>query len=134
MSTNIKIVPRLSSFAAAAFVLLVVVNADAQPPATSSVVIPPTSPGQARIWIYNGSQPTSPFNYPNMDAVTLNGVTVGYERLGGGFYRNVAPGYYFVAAPATKAVRRLQNGKAEAKQRQSPRDNHATDHFGLQHP
>jgi len=37
MPTNRKIVPRLSSFAAAGFVLLAVVNADAQPPATSSV-------------------------------------------------------------------------------------------------
>jgi hypothetical protein len=49
------------SFAAAAFVLLAVVNADAQPPATSSVVIPPIPPGQARIWVYSGSQPASPF-------------------------------------------------------------------------
>jgi hypothetical protein len=37
MPTNLKIVPRLSSFAAAGFVLLAVVNADAQSPATSSV-------------------------------------------------------------------------------------------------
>jgi hypothetical protein len=69
-----------------------------------------------------------------MEEVTLNGVTVGYEQLGGGFYRNVAPGHCSVAAPATKAVRSLQNGKAEAMQQQSPRDNHATDHFGFQHP
>jgi hypothetical protein len=53
MPTNLKIVPRLLSFAAAAFVLLAVVNADAQSPATRSVVIPPIPPGQARIWIYS---------------------------------------------------------------------------------
>ena len=37
MPTNLKIVPRLSSFAAAGFVLLAVVNADAQSPVASSV-------------------------------------------------------------------------------------------------
>ena len=37
MPTNLKIAPRLLSFAAAASVLLAVVNADAQSPATSSV-------------------------------------------------------------------------------------------------
>ena len=41
MPTNLKIVPRLSAFAAAAFVLLAVVNADAQQPTTRTVVIPP---------------------------------------------------------------------------------------------
>jgi hypothetical protein len=104
MPKNMEIVPRLLSFAAAAFVLLAAVNGDAQPPATSSVVIPPIPPGQARIWVYSGSQPTSPFNYPHMEAVTLNGVTVGYEQLGGGFYRNVAPGHYVIAAPSFLAL------------------------------
>jgi len=104
MPTNLKIVPRLSAFAAAAFVLLAVVNADAQQPTTRSVVIPPIPSGQARIWIYSGSQPTSPFNYPHMEAVTLNGVTVGYEQLGGGFYRNVSPGHYVIAAPSFLAL------------------------------
>ena len=66
----------------------------------SSVVIPPIPPGQARVWIYRGSQPTDPFNYPHMEAVTLNGVNVGYEQLGQGFYRNVAPGHYVIAAPS----------------------------------
>jgi hypothetical protein len=28
----------------------------------------------------------------------LNGVNVGYEQLGGGFYRNVTPGHYVIAA------------------------------------
>jgi hypothetical protein len=104
LPTSLKIVPRLSSFVAAVFVLLAVVNADAQQPTRRSVVIPPIPPGQARIWIYSGSQPTSPFNYPHMEAVTLNGATVGYEQLGGGFYRNVAPGYYVIAAPSFVAL------------------------------
>ena len=100
MPTNLKIVPRLSSFAAAALVLFAAVNADAQQPTRSSVVAPPIPPGQARIWIYRGSQPASPFNYPEMEPITLNGATVGYETLGGAFYRNVRPGHYVVAAPS----------------------------------
>src|SRR5260370_28311822 len=86
MPTNLKIVPRLLSSAAAAFVLLAGLNADAQSPAASSVVIPPIPPGQARVWIYSGSQPTSPFNYPHMEAVTLNGVKVRADATGRGFY------------------------------------------------
>jgi hypothetical protein len=104
MPTSLKIVPRLLSFAAAAFVLLAVVNADAQPPATSSVVIPPIPPGQARIWIYSGSQPAAPNYYPHVEAVTLNGATAGYSQLGGGFYRNVAPGHYVIAASPSLAL------------------------------
>ncbi|HEY2541032.1 MAG TPA: hypothetical protein VGI28_16285 [Stellaceae bacterium] len=30
----------------------------------------------------------------------MNGATVGYERLGGGFYRNVPPGHYVIASPS----------------------------------
>jgi hypothetical protein len=98
MPTNLRIVPRLLSIAAAAFVLLGAVNAGAQSPARSSVVIPPIPRGQARIWIYSGgSQPAPPNYYPHVDAVTLNGARVGYEQLGGGFYRNVAPGHYVIA-------------------------------------
>ena len=100
MPTNLKISSRLLSSAAAAFVLLAGLNADAQSPARSSAVIPPIPPGQARVWIYRDSQPTDPFNYPHMEAVTLNGVNVGYEQLGQGSYRNVAPGHYVIAAPS----------------------------------
>ena len=113
MPTNLTIVSRVFSFAAAAFVLLAVVNADAQSPSTRSVVIPPIPPGQARIWIYSGSQPTSPTNYPHMEAVTLNGVTVGYEQLGGGFYRNVAPGHYVIAAPSFLALDASQSATVD---------------------
>jgi hypothetical protein len=95
--TNLKIAPRRLSFAAAAFVLLAAVNADAQSPARSSVVVPPIPSGQARVWIYTGSQPAPPNYYSHVDGVTLNGVKVGYEQVGGGFYRNVAPGHYVVA-------------------------------------
>jgi hypothetical protein len=35
-----------------------------------------------------------------MEAVTLNGVNLGYEQLGQGFYRNVVPGHYVIAAPS----------------------------------
>jgi hypothetical protein len=100
MPTNLKISPRLLSFAAAAFVLLPVLNADAQSRAPSSVVIPPIPPGQARVWIYRDSQPTAPFEHRGVEAVTLNGGNIGYEQLGQGFYRNVAPGHYTIAAPS----------------------------------
>jgi hypothetical protein len=80
-------------------VLFVAVDANAQQPTTRPVFIPPIPAGQARIWIYRGSQPTSPFNYPHVEAITLNGATIGYERLGGAFYRNVPPGHYVIAAP-----------------------------------
>jgi hypothetical protein len=100
MSTDLKIVPRLLSFAAAALVLFAAVNADAQQPKMSSVVIPPIPPGQARVWIYRDSQPTAPFEHRGVEAVTLNGGNVGYEQVGQGFYRNVAPGHYTIAAPS----------------------------------
>ena len=32
-----------------------------------------------------------------MEAITFNGAKVGYEQLGQGFYRNVAPGHYVAA-------------------------------------
>ena len=100
MPTNLNIAPRLLSSAAAAFVLLVGLNADAQSPARSSAVIPPIPPGQARVWIYRDSQPVAPFEDRQIEAVTLNGGSVGYEQQGQGFYRNVAPGHYVIAAPS----------------------------------
>jgi hypothetical protein len=103
MSRNLKTVPRLLSFAAA-LVLSAVVNADAQSPATRSVVIPPIPPGQARVWVYRSSQPTAPFEHRGAEAVTLNGVNVGYEQVGGGFYRNVRPGHYVIAADPSLAL------------------------------
>ncbi len=113
MSTNLKIVPRLLSFAAAAFVLLAVVNADAQSPATSSVVTPPIPPGQARVWIVRGAQPTDPLDMYRLEAVTLNGVNVGYMQLGGAFYRDVAPGHYVIAAPSFKEIDPDQSAKVD---------------------
>ena len=101
MPTNLKIVPHLLSFAAVAFVLLAVVNADAQPPARSSLVIPPIPPGRAWIWLYPGSQPTSPFNYPHVEAVTLNGATIGYEQLGGVSAAMLRPGITLLPSPAS---------------------------------
>jgi hypothetical protein len=113
MPTNLKIVPRLLSFASAAFVLLAVVNADAQSPATSSVVIPPIPPGQARVWIVRGSQPTGPLEMHRVEAVTLNGVKVGYMKLGGALYRDVAPGRYVIAAPSFQDIDSSQSAKVD---------------------
>ena len=100
MPTNLKMLPRLLSFAAAALVLFAAVNADAQERKTSSAVIPPIRSGLARIWIYAGPSPATGFEYPTMQAVTLNGANVGYETLGSTFYRDVPPGHYVIAAPS----------------------------------
>jgi hypothetical protein len=100
MPTNLKIVSRLLSFAAAAFVLLAVVNADARQPTTSSVVIPLIPPGQARIWVCSGSQPVPPNFYPHVEAVTFNGVNVGYEQLGGVSTARLHPGITSLVPPA----------------------------------
>jgi hypothetical protein len=35
-----------------------------------------------------------------MQAITLNGATIGYETLGGALYRNVPPGHYAITAPS----------------------------------
>ena len=113
MPTNLKIVPRLLSSAAAAFVLLAGLNADAQSPATNSVANPPIPAGQARIWVYRGSQSTAPIEVPHMEAVTLNGVNVGYTQQGGGFYRNVAPGHYVIAAPSFQDIDSSQSAKVD---------------------
>src|SRR5260370_14011176 len=113
MPQNRTTLPGLLSLAGAEFVLLSGVNADAHSPPTRSVVIPPIPPGQAGIWIYSGSQPTSPSNYPHMEAVTLNGATVEYEQLGGGFYRNVAPGHYVIAAPSFLALDASQSATVD---------------------
>ena len=113
MPTNLKIAPRLLSSAAAAFVLLAGLNADAQSPARSSVVIPPIPSGQARVWIYRDSQPVAPFEDRQIEAVTLNGVTVGYSQLGGALYRDVAPGHYVIAAPSFEDVDASQSAKVD---------------------
>jgi hypothetical protein len=39
-----------------------------------------------------------------MEAITFNGAKVGYEQLGQGFYRNVAPGHYVIASPSFLAL------------------------------
>src|SRR5260370_15209100 len=117
MPQNRTTLPGLLSLAGAEFVLLSGVNADAHSPPTRSVVIPPIPPGQARIWIYSGSQPTSPSNYPHMEAVTLNGVTVGYEQLGGGVYRNVSPEHYVISCPRFLALYPSQSTSAHPASR-----------------
>jgi hypothetical protein len=35
-----------------------------------------------------------------MEPIMLNGTRVGFETLGGAFYRNVPPGHYVIAAPS----------------------------------
>jgi hypothetical protein len=103
MPTNLKIVPRLLSFAAAVFVLLAV-NADAQQPAKRSVAIPPIPWGQARIWVYRGSQPSDPLDMYRLEGVTVNGARIGFMPLGGALYRDIAPGHYVIAGPSFQEI------------------------------
>src|SRR5260370_20016600 len=91
--------PRLLSPAAAAFFLLAGLNADAQSPGRSSFFIPPIPPGQARVWIYRDSQPVAPFEDRQIEAVTLNGGSVGDEQQGQGFYPNGAPRHLVISSP-----------------------------------
>src|ERR1700739_779389 len=48
-----------------------------------------------------------------MEAVTLNGVTVGDEPLGAGFYRNVAPAHYVTAPPSFLALDASQSATVD---------------------
>jgi hypothetical protein len=113
MPANLKIVPRLLSFAAAAFVLFAVVNADAQQPATRSVVIPPIPRGQARIWVYRGSQPSDPLDMYRLEGVTLNGDKIGFMPLGGALYQDVAPGHYVIAGPSFQEIDPSQSAEVD---------------------
>ncbi len=64
-------------------------------PMTGAVSLPPIPAGEARVWFYRDYIPSETLN---MTAVSMNGVTVGYSRLGGAFYRDVPPGDYHVDA------------------------------------
>jgi hypothetical protein len=103
MPKNLKIVPRLLSFAAAAFVLLAV-NADAQQPATRSVVIPPIPWGQARIWVYRGSQPSDPLDMYRLEGVTVNGARSGSCHWAGLSTATLRRGITLLPARASKKL------------------------------
>jgi hypothetical protein len=60
----------------------------AAPPIQSA---PP--PGYARIWIYRLDEPYQSLDRPY---VRFNGRIIGISELGGAFYRDVAPGQYYI--------------------------------------
>jgi hypothetical protein len=62
-------------------------------PPTANVAIPPVSTGTARAWFYRGDDPYVGLGRPY---VRMNGAVVGVSEPGGAFYRDVAPGDYYV--------------------------------------
>jgi hypothetical protein len=82
---------RRSKFVAIA--LLALLSGCAAQPPTASVAIPTLAPGMARAWFYRED---TPYNGLDRPYVRMNGAVVGIAELGGAFYRNVAPGPYYV--------------------------------------
>jgi hypothetical protein len=64
-------------------------------PPTSAVTIPPIPAGMARVWLYRADLPYVAQERPY---VRMNGAVVGISEDGGAFYRDVAPGEYYVIA------------------------------------
>jgi hypothetical protein len=60
---------------------------------TSVATIPPVPPGMARVWFYRVDMPYVAQERPY---VRMNGAVVGISEDGGAFYRDVAPGQYYV--------------------------------------
>jgi hypothetical protein len=73
--------------------LLLAANGCAQAPSMASAAVPPIPPGEARVWFYREFIPSESLN---MTEVRMNGAYAGYSRLGGAFYRDVAPGQYLI--------------------------------------
>jgi hypothetical protein len=65
----------------------------AAPPPTGSVAIRGLAPGLARVWFYRIDLPYVALERPY---VRMNGAIVGISEPGGAFYRDVAPGTYYV--------------------------------------
>lgn len=77
----------------AATALLLTAASCAQLPPTSSVAIPPTPAGEARLWFYRDGGPRETQERPYL---RLNGQIAGISEPNGAFYRDVAPGHYAV--------------------------------------
>ena len=76
-----------------ALVLALGIGGCAGPPPAGGVAVPPPSPGMARVWFYRLDQPYVALERPY---VRMNGAIVGISEPGGAFYRDVAPGTYYV--------------------------------------
>jgi hypothetical protein len=89
-----RLIAAACDFRVAAFVMLVLTSSGcAQLPPTSAVTIPPIPPGMARVWFYRIDMPTET---PERPYVRMNGAVIAISEDGGAFYRDVAPGEYFV--------------------------------------
>jgi hypothetical protein len=73
--------------------VLVALCGCARLPPTSAVTIPPITPGMARVWFYREDLPNVAQQRPY---VRMNAAVVGISEDGGAFYRDVAPGEYYV--------------------------------------
>jgi hypothetical protein len=73
--------------------LLVAMCGCAPLPPTGAVPIPPIPAGTARVWFYREDLPYVSDARPY---VRMNGAVVGISESGGAFYRDVAPGQYYV--------------------------------------
>ena len=62
-------------------------------PAVAAAIPGGPPPGSARIWVYRLYEPSVSLDRPY---VRFNGRVVGISELGGAFYRDVAPGEYYV--------------------------------------
>jgi hypothetical protein len=62
-------------------------------PPAASVMVPPVPAGMARAWFYRGDDPYVGLGRPY---VRMNSAAVGVSEPGGTFYRDVAPGEYYV--------------------------------------
>jgi hypothetical protein len=77
----------------AAIALFVALCGCASLPPTGAVAIPAVPAGMARAWFYRDDVPYSSLDRPY---VRMNGAIVGISESGGAFYRDVAPGQYYV--------------------------------------
>jgi hypothetical protein len=73
--------------------VLVALCGCARLPPTNAVTIPPIPPGMARVWFYREDLPNVAQQRPY---VRMNAAVVGISEDGGAFYRDVAPGEYYV--------------------------------------
>jgi hypothetical protein len=73
--------------------LVVALCGCARLPPASAVTIPPITLGMARVWLYRADLP---YVAQERAYVRMNGAVVGISEDGGAFYRDVAPGEYYV--------------------------------------
>lgn len=73
--------------------LLVALTGCASLPTVSAAQIPPIPAGTARVWFYREDMP---YEAPQRPYVRMNGAIVAISEDGGAFYRDVAPGEYYV--------------------------------------